>query len=128
MIEICTATICACVPAIRALLARWLPLLFDTSTERPADARPRDNTKLTIDPFPPTWIKSASRYNEINDGKFSIEFELSDNGEKGLPAFNRTAPLSPLHFEEAPPHTPRTMQKIWAAQHEFDENHPPMNT
>lgn len=121
MIEICVATICACVPAIRALLAQALPLLFDTSTGGATEKQHSDQIQLNINPISPIWNKSASRYNELYDGRFSQEFELTDKGENGLPAFHRTAPLMPVQTEEVP-HTPRKMEKIWAAQHEFHDN------
>jgi len=123
MIEICIATICACVPSIRALLARWLPQLFDISADGAARNHPSNNMQLNTNPFPTTWTLT-SRYNELDDSRFSQDFKLFDGSENGLPAFNRTAPLVPLQYEEVPL-TPRTMKKIWEAQHKFDEDSPP---
>ena len=54
-VEICVATICACLPAIRAILCHWFPSVFDVNSTAPSThpSRPSTNPTSASTPQPP---------------------------------------------------------------------------
>ncbi|KAK0126803.1 hypothetical protein ONS95_008382 [Cadophora gregata] len=78
-VELCVALICACLPAMRALLSRWLPAIFDLASQ----------STLDLKELPPSRTPDAAASYHLPPppiSKFNTSFV-----EKVGPSYNKRA-------------------------------------
>ncbi|KAH8595616.1 hypothetical protein B0O99DRAFT_151461 [Bisporella sp. PMI_857] len=138
VVELSIATICACLPSMRALLARWLPRMFDISSAA-APANPGHRLNNYEAPYQNSMSSLSSQkksgYGKLSSLSNTFESGTSDptpktvfglNKTKPLPEINNSrgqgllpkwkpAPLMPMQYASKP------LPKIWDAQHTLGE-------
>lgn len=93
LIEISVATLCACLPAMRYLFARWLPALFDINSTKRSKSNAKSNP--LANPFSSTSSAKRSQYDKIGPSiSSSHRIDITPGPHPPFPHLQKNAPVT----------------------------------
>jgi len=104
VVEVCVAVICACLPAIRALLSYWFPSFFETTSKMPSK-----NINSSVHLESKTNWKAGRKPHEVDDEIIMMSNVPSHKG----------GPIA--KFEDLDDACPPTPSKAAGSQSEYSE-------